>query len=101
MENNRQDQEEVRDLLQEAVAKAEGLQARLDHGEKVSEDEMTRIAKDVANAIEEANAKLRAMLGPIDSALLREKMVENMTPEEFEQWSEENAALMEHRGQGG
>jgi hypothetical protein len=89
----------VKDLLVKATRDAEALQARLEAGEDVPEEEMTAIAKAVAEAIEEANAKLREMIGPMDSALLREKIVENMTPEEFEQWTEDNAALQEYRAQ--
>src|SRR5258708_18516942 len=91
--------EQVRELLQKATVAAESLQQRLEAGEDVSEEEMTGIAQMVAEAIEEANVKLREMIGPVDSALLREKMVENMTPEEFEQWSEDNEALQEYRAQ--
>jgi hypothetical protein len=89
----------IKVLLQEATQKAEALQARLEAGEDVPEEEMMAVARGVAEAIEEANTKLRAMIGPIDSALLREKIVEDMTPEEFDRWSEENAALQEHRAQ--
>ncbi len=89
--------DEIRDLLDKATKDAEQLQSRLEAGEQVSEEEMTLVAKGVAEALEETNAKLRAMLGGMDSALLREKMVEKMTPEEFEQWSEDNAALQEYR----
>ena len=89
----------IRDLLAKATQDTERLQARLEAGEDVPEEEMTAIARGVAEAIEEANAKLREMLGPIDSALLREKIVENMDDEEFEQWTEDNAALQEYRAQ--
>jgi len=54
---------------------------------------MTTVARGVAEASEEANARLREMIGPMDSALLREKIVEDMSPEEFEQWTEDNAQL--------
>lgn len=87
----------IRELLQKATRDTEALQARLQAGEEVSEEEMTAIARSVALAIEEANQKLHEMLGPMDSALLREKMVENMTPEEFEEWSEDNPVLQQHR----
>ena len=87
----------IKGLLSEATEKAEALQKRLEAGEEVSEEEMTAVARAIAEAIEEANEKLREMVGPIDSALLREKIVEDLTPEEFEEWSEDNAALMEYR----
>jgi hypothetical protein len=87
----------IKGLLHEATIKAEALQSRLEAGEDVSEDEMMAVAKGVAEAIEEANSRLRAMIGPIDTALLREKIVEDMTPEEFEQWSEDNAELQAYR----
>jgi len=90
--------ERIKELLEQANQSTAALQARLEAGEEVSEEEMTVIARGVAEAIEEANATLREMLGPMDSALLREKMVERMTPEEFEEWSEDNAALQEFRG---
>ncbi len=77
------------------------MSARLEAGEDVSEEEMTTIARLVAEAVEEANAKLREMVGPLDSALLREKMVEKLSPEEFEQWSEDNVALQEYRAAKG
>lgn len=93
------DADEISALLKKATKDAEGLQARLDAGEDVTEEEMTSIARAVAEAIEDANEKLRSMLGPIDSALLREKIVENMTPEEYEQWSIDNEALQEYRAQ--
>jgi hypothetical protein len=89
----------IKGLLSKATQNAEALQARLEAGEDVSDEEMTRIAKAVAEAIEEANAKLRAMVGPIDTALMREKIVENMTPEEFAEWIEDNAALQEYRSE--
>jgi hypothetical protein len=89
----------IKGLLHEATQNAEALQSRLEAGEDVSEDEMMAVAKGVAEAIEEANSRLRAMLGPIDTALLREKVVENMTPEEFEQWSEDNAELQAYRAE--
>jgi hypothetical protein len=85
------------ELLHRAVKDAESLQNRLEAGEDVSEDEMIAIARGVAEAIEEANAKLREMLGSMDTALLREKLVENMTQEEFEAWSDDNATLQEYR----
>src|SRR5690348_1232313 len=91
--------DEIKLLLEKATQDAEALQKRLEAGEDVTDDEMTAIAKGVAEAIEAANARLRDMLGPIDTALLREKMVERMTPEEFEAWSEENAALHEYRAE--
>jgi hypothetical protein len=91
------DSDQIRDLLEKATRDAESLQKRLDAGEDVSDEEMTSIARGVAEAIEAANAKLREMLGPMDTALLREKIVERMTPIEFEEWSEDNAALMEYR----
>ena len=88
---------EIQAILQKATHDAEALQARMEAGENVTEEEMTAVAKAVAEAIEEANAKLRAMIGPMDTALLREKIVENMTPEEFEQWTIDNAALQEYK----
>ena len=89
----------IKDLLSKATQDAETLHARLEAGEDVSDEEMSQIARSVAEAIEEANGKLREIIGPIDTALMREKIVENMTPEEFEQWSEDNAALQEYRAE--
>ncbi|MFI5386150.1 MAG: hypothetical protein ACHQ50_08525 [Fimbriimonadales bacterium] len=89
----------IKNLLKKATKDAEALQARLESGEEVSEEEMTKIAQGVVEALEEANAMLREMLGPMDTALLREEMVKDMTPEEFEQWSEDNAALQEYRAE--
>ena len=97
----------IKDLLHSATQDAEALQSRLEAGEDVPDEELNSIARSVAERIEEANRMLKEMIGPIDTALLREKMVENMTPEEFEEWSEDNAALQEYRaskqkeGQGG
>jgi len=87
----------IKELLEKANRDTSDLQARLEAGEDVSEEEMTQIARGVAEAIEQANATLREMIGPIDTALLREKMVERMSPEEFAEWSEDNAALQDYR----
>ncbi len=94
-----QNPEDIKDLLQQALSELEHLHARLEAGEDVSDEERTKVARAVAEAIEDANAKLKEMVGPMDSALLRERMVERMTPEEFEDWSEDNAALQAYRAE--
>ena len=89
--------DQIGQLLQKATDATEALQARLDAGEDISDEEMTAVARAVAEAIEEANEKLKELVGPVDSALFREQLVEGMTPAEYEQWSEDNAALQEYR----
>src|SRR5579862_8503412 len=91
--------QEIRGLLESATNATEALQARIEAGEDVSDEEIAAVARSVAEAIEEANTKLREVIGPIDSALLREKAIEDLSPEEFDRWSEDNAALMEYRAQ--
>jgi len=88
---------EVGRLLQLATEKGEALQTRLQNGEHVPDEEIERTGREIVEAIESANALMREMLGPIDTALMREEMLKDMSPEEFEQWSEDNAALQQYR----
>ena len=53
-------------LLKRATSQAEALQARMEAGEDVSDDELSAVARAVAEAIEEANAKLKEMAGPME-----------------------------------
>jgi|GEM_PF-5515293 len=54
-------------LLKRATSQAEALQARLETGEDVSDEEFSTVAQAVAEAIEEASAKLKEMVGPMEA----------------------------------
>ncbi|HTQ08974.1 MAG TPA: hypothetical protein VMI31_02775 [Fimbriimonadaceae bacterium] len=85
---------EISRLLQKASSEAEALEARIEAGEAVSDDDLTTVARAVADAIEEANDRLRAIVAPSGVGGPRRRPSD---PEALEGWSEDNLALREYR----
>ena len=73
-------------VLEKALAEAEALQARIEAGEAIAEEEIQQLARLLATQMEEARSLLESVVGPVDPEALKAHLKVKLSPEEYEQW---------------
>jgi hypothetical protein len=78
----------VQQQLSRALENAESLKKRIETGQDIELDEFRLLAQQIAAQMEEARAQLERFVGPIDAELLRAKLQQQLSPEEYAEWLE-------------
>ena len=86
-------------LLQDAIVQAEALQARMEAGEEIDEEEITMLARLLATQMEEARSMLESVCGPVDPEELKANLKATLSPEEYQEWLEGEEERLKFRAE--